>query len=108
MIAATPDLHPTDPLIDRAMHAILEFPNSVTAELKTDLRLPGKGPFGLYPGIPIITSSVRCEGGGLDFYNFVMPTIYHSVTVKPRSGKRRVEKIYEPKSGIKGEASWTT
>jgi hypothetical protein len=40
-------------------------------------------------------------------FNFVMPVIYHSITVRPDGGAPRTEKAYTFESG-KGEEWWST
>ncbi len=100
-------------LIDTGMEATLSFPNDVIGSLACNLRTPPK--FGLIPSWPDIRLQVVCENGELEFYNHIMPTIYHSITVSVRTGKdgkrrkTRVEKVHRPISlDQKGEDWWTT
>lgn len=98
--------------IDRAFTATLSFPNNVTGTIRGDLSLPHT--FGLIPQIPKIQATVQCENGTLDVFNFVMPTLYHSITVTKKTAKgteKRVEKIYtwaDAKLEGPGEDWWTT
>ncbi|KAG6856221.1 hypothetical protein H0H87_006372 [Tephrocybe sp. NHM501043] len=100
------------PNIDRAAAVTLALPNDVTASLKTDLRVPFK--YGVIPTLPELNVVITLEGGEIELYNYVMPTLYHSITVKTKSGGKlatRVEKAYTFKEGKmegKGEAWWTT
>ncbi|KIM44746.1 hypothetical protein M413DRAFT_442702 [Hebeloma cylindrosporum] len=91
--------------VDRRMEATLGFPNDITATIACDLGVPHN--FGLIPKIPKITLLVEGELGSLEMFNFVMPTLYHSITVKIKGGHTRVEKIYKGTEG-KGEAWWST
>ncbi len=92
------------PQVDRGMTATLAFPNDIVGTLTADLNPP------LLNGISM-TASVVCEGGEAELFNFVMPTFYHTITVK-KDGKVRKEKVYAPvqKDGVKakGEEWWTT
>ncbi|KAI0649102.1 NAD-P-binding protein [Trametes meyenii] len=100
--------HPLDPArIDRAMHATYALPDSVTAETTTDWAIPGWGPFGIIPSAIKLTASVSLEGGDVDFYNFVLPTAYHSIKVRPKRGAARTERVYRYADG-RGEKSWST
>ncbi|KIY45672.1 NAD(P)-binding protein [Fistulina hepatica ATCC 64428] len=92
-------------LIDGAVTATLAFPNDVTATITSDEAMPHH--FGFIPRLPQVYVTVKCEGGEVKLYNFVMPTIYHYITVTPRDGKSRTEKAYTFKDG-KGEEWWAT
>ncbi|KAI0671749.1 NAD-P-binding protein [Trametes maxima] len=102
--------HPLDPMrIDRGMHATYALPgsDSFTAETTTDWALPGWGPFGLLPSAVKLTAVISLEGGDVEFFNFVVPTVYHSIKVRPKRGGARTEKVYRYADG-RGEKSWTT
>ena len=101
--------HPSDPeRIDRVMHIIYAFPNSdVTAEVDTDSSAPGWGPFGLLPRMLRIDITIKLEGGEVFIYNFVLPSAFHFIRVKPKKGPGRFERVYTFKEG-KGEKSWST
>ncbi|KII87474.1 hypothetical protein PLICRDRAFT_55428 [Plicaturopsis crispa FD-325 SS-3] len=100
--------HPPAPAVDVGTIATLAFPNSVTALLTANLALPWKW----VPGLPQISVNVKCEGGEVDLFNFVMPVLYHSISVSKtdKDGKKRerVEKAYTFEDGGKGEAWWST
>ena len=103
--AFVPRSAPADYLnnVDRRTEAKLELANGVTASLACDLGMPAK--WGLIPQFPQVRVVVDCEIGSIDMLNFVLPTIYHTITVKIRGGHTRVEKVYQ---GKKGEEWWTT
>lgn len=69
---------------------------------------------GFIPKFMKWNARVECEAGDIAMYNFVMPTAYHSITVRKRTGnktEKRVEKVYkfdEGKMEGKGEVWWTT
>ena len=90
--------------VDRRTDAKLELANGVTASLACDLAPPLI--WGFIPRFPQINVVVDCEIGSISMMNFVMPTLYHSITVKIRGGHTRVEKVYMG-SG-KGKEWWTT
>ena len=96
---------PTDYVknIDRRTEAKLELANGVTASLACDLGMPAI--WGFIPRFPQVRLVVDCEIGSIDMLNFVLPTFYHSITVKICGGHTRVEKVYK---GKKGEEWWTT
>ncbi|KAM6497057.1 NAD(P)-binding protein [Amanita muscaria] len=90
--------------MDRGSTATLELPNDVTAQINCDLSQPGFK-------FPRISAKVECEGGSIEIFNFVMPVIYHSITVQKRGQSIRTEKAYtfeEGKMEGKGEDWWTT
>lgn len=100
--------HPRDPeRIDRAMRAHLVLESSVEADVFVDFGMPGWGPFHLIPRMFECNLHIELEGGTIDFFNFVMPTAYHSITVKPRGKKTRVEKAYSFPNGP-GQDWWST
>ena len=89
--------------INRRTEAKLELANGMTASLTCDLGIPPI--WGFIPRFPQVKVVVDCEIGSIDMLNFVLPTFYHSITVKIRGGQKRVEKMYQ---GKKGEEWWTT
>ncbi|PFH51856.1 hypothetical protein AMATHDRAFT_58388 [Amanita thiersii Skay4041] len=97
------------PNVDRGTTAELVLPNNATATLECDLGIPYK--FGFIPSFPSITAKVECEGGLIEVYNFVLPTFYHSITIRKNGEKSRTEKVYTFEDGKmrgKGEDWWTT
>ncbi|KAF8967633.1 hypothetical protein BDZ97DRAFT_1802513 [Flammula alnicola] len=91
--------------VDRRMEATLGLPKDVTATIVCDLGVPPT--FGFIPKMPKIGFTMDCELGSLEMYNHVIPTLYHSITVKIKGGHTRVEKVYKGKEG-KGEEWWLT
>ncbi|KAF8500528.1 NAD(P)-binding protein [Gautieria morchelliformis] len=87
-----------DRRIDRGAQATFAFPNDVTAEIECDMQVPWR--LGIIPRWPNIHTTAS-----LDLFPALH--IYHSVTVTPKDGKKRVEKAYKPKEGA-GEDWWTT
>ncbi|KAK0200084.1 NAD(P)-binding protein [Desarmillaria ectypa] len=102
VLSASAEIHTSSPLIDRRTTATLELPNDIIGILTCDLAVPWR----FIPGRPSISAKVECEGGTLEVYNYVMPTLYHSITVTNRGGAKRVEKAY--KNATKGEDWWLT
>jgi hypothetical protein len=97
--------------IDTRTVATLALPANVIGNLTVDLALAPT--MGFIPKIPSFTLVVECEGGDVELWPFIMPTVYHSITVKTRQGGQkgsnvRVEKQYTFDDGGKGEAWWTT
>ena len=91
--------------VDRRTEAKLQLSNGVTASLTCDLGMPPI--WGFIPQFPQVKMVVDCEIGSIDILNFVLPTLYHTITVKIRGGHTRVEKVYQGKN-LKGEEWWTT
>jgi predicted dehydrogenase len=89
------------------MTATLALPNSVTATLQTDLAMP----YNVIPSLPQLLLAVDCENGGVELYNYIMPTFYHYIRVVKVEGNKKkttVCKEYQFKDKAKGEAWWTT
>ncbi|CCM06726.1 uncharacterized protein FIBRA_09020 [Fibroporia radiculosa] len=93
--------------VDRAMHARYLLPQSIDAETFVDFSMPGWGPFQLLPQAFKLTVYFELEGGHLELYNFPIPHVYHSIKIKPRGRKVRVEKAYVFEDG-RGEDWWTS
>ncbi|KAI5121620.1 hypothetical protein M0805_001150 [Coniferiporia weirii] len=93
--------------IDIGTTASLVFPDDITASIVCHTRWHGWGPFGLLPRIPDLSLIATCEGGTVEIYNYILPSGYHSITVKPTKGKKRVEKVYVYEDGV-GEEWWST
>ncbi|KAJ7091542.1 NAD(P)-binding protein [Mycena belliarum] len=92
------------PQVDRQTSATLALPGGVTGDIFCDLGMP---PYlKLIPRLPRLGAVIECEGGRIAIVNYVMPTIYHSITVTPQNGKRRVEKVYT--FPTLGEPWWTS
>lgn len=112
--SATALRYPKDPRIDTATSADLLFPPStpngppVRASIKCDLFLPNW--FWFIPRPPVVSARVVCDQGTVEVLNYVMPVIYHYITVTPNAGKKRTEKAYAFPSGKseKGESWWST
>ncbi|KAH0582811.1 hypothetical protein H2248_010719 [Termitomyces sp. 'cryptogamus'] len=101
------------PNIDRGTTAMLALPKNATASLKCDLAMPLK--YGFIPPMPLVNATITLEGGEIEIYNFVMPTLYHSIKVTTKDANKKikttVEKVYtfaDGKMEGKGEAWWTT
>ncbi|TFK39890.1 hypothetical protein BDQ12DRAFT_734614 [Crucibulum laeve] len=102
------------PNVDRRTTATLSLPNNVIATLTCDLGIPYR--YGIIPNMPQINAIVRCEGGDIELFNFVMPTLYHSITVQSKDGtggvKTRTEKVYKfaelQEPDMNDEEWWTT
>ncbi|KAI0344542.1 NAD(P)-binding protein [Trametopsis cervina] len=122
IVSVTPDVFvpptssssspPAPSQIDAGMDATLSYPSNILGSFVTHLAAPPR--FGFLPIVPEIRLKVVCENGELEIFNYVMATLYHSVTVSVKSGKEgkgrrsRVEKVYRPTDGGKGEEWWTT
>ncbi|KAG7100108.1 hypothetical protein E1B28_001888 [Marasmius oreades] len=98
--------------VDRMTTATLSFPNDVTGTICTDLSMPLR--FKIIPPMPRVSAVVECEQGSVELFNFPLPTIYHSITVTKREGKKtktRTERVYKPSDAgmeYKGEDWWLT
>ena len=92
--------------VDQSFTATLAFDNDIIGKLHSNLN--ESRIFGIIPRIPKLTATVRCESGMVEIYNFLIPSYYHYITVKPSDKLRRVEKAYSFKGAAKGEDWWTT
>lgn len=90
------------PEVDRMTTATFELPGSVTSTIICDLGVPPT--LGIIPSIPTPTALIKCEKGEIKIFNYVLPSIYHYITVK--GPKSRVEKAYTFPD--LGEPWWST
>ncbi|EJF64775.1 NAD binding Rossmann fold oxidoreductase [Dichomitus squalens] len=104
---------PHDPKVDDAMEATLRFDvegRMVESKIYSDMWRANV--FGLIPRIWEAPSiEIELEHATIYFYNFMMPHIYHYVTIyDKRTRKTTTEKHYSggPKWGTRGEAWWST
>ncbi|KAG2151326.1 NAD(P)-binding protein [Suillus clintonianus] len=111
VISATAIRYTGDPRIDTGTTANLTFASSepsgepVKSTIKCDFAIPLR--LGFIPRMPEVSVRTVCERGSVELFNFVMPVIYHSITVTPDSGVSRTEKAYTFEGG-KGEEWWST
>jgi len=96
--------------VDTQVVAELAFPLSdLTATVSMDLCKPSF--LGFIPKIPVIKLVAEGELGSVIFFNHVLPTFYHSITVKNNGGSTRVIKVYKSTEGRlkdKDAEWWTT
>ncbi|KAJ7504167.1 NAD(P)-binding protein [Mycena galericulata] len=92
------------PQIDRKTTATFALPGNITSTIMCDLAIPPA--FKLIPRMPDLNAVIECEKGRIQVTNYVMPTLYHSITVTPTGEKSRVEKVYTFPD--LGEPWWTT
>ncbi|KAF9558733.1 NAD(P)-binding protein [Agrocybe pediades] len=104
-VAYTPS--PKAKNMDKTADGVLEFPGEVTAAFSTDIALEIK--LGFIPQFDF-SLVVECEEGSINLSNYMIPQIYHSLTVTKSNGQKRVEKVYKPASGsgAHGEEWWST
>ncbi|KAF9258278.1 NAD(P)-binding protein, partial [Marasmius fiardii PR-910] len=101
-----------DSKVDRMTLATFAFPNDVTGSIGADLSMPFK--WKIIPPMPRTSAIVECEQGSIELFNYILPTLYHSITITKREGKKkktRTEKAYKPSDvGMegKGEDWWLT
>jgi len=97
-------------VVDHGATATFSMPNEVIGRISCDLAAPWK--FGIVPPWPKFTAKVECEGGEIEIYNYVMPSIYHWIRVRTKDGRReRIEKAYtfvEREGRVRGEPWWST
>lgn len=94
--------------------ATLLFPSGAKGEIHADLALAPN--FGVIPKLPDIRLTIKCSKGEVELWPFVMPSLFHSITIKTwdddkKRANVRVEKKYVMDSSdgaFKGEAWWTT
>ncbi|KAF7309970.1 hypothetical protein MIND_00369800 [Mycena indigotica] len=79
-------------LVDRRTEATFTFAGGMRSSIVCDLATPAR--FGLIPKLPDFSAKIRCEQGEIRIMNYLMPSVYHSITVVPIKGKQRVEKVY--------------
>jgi predicted dehydrogenase len=92
--------------VDKMFSATLALEKDIIGELHSNL--DEAKIFGIIPRIPKLSATVRCEGGSVEIFNFLISHYYHSITVSPAKKPRRVEKAYSFKGDAKGEEWWTT
>jgi predicted dehydrogenase len=115
VISAKSDVHPKFPQIDLATTATLAFPapggtsgarpaDGLTATLNVNFRHPAW--LGIVPRLPNMSVRVTGTRGTAELSNFILPWIYHDITVESSEQeggrlKKRAEKRY-------GNLGWTT
>ncbi|KAF9463338.1 NAD(P)-binding protein [Collybia nuda] len=92
--------------VDQRFTATLAFSNDIIGEIHSDLN--ESRILGVIPRIPNLRATVRCEGGTVEIYNYIVPSYYHYITVVPAGKPRRVEKAYSFNGTAKGEDWWST
>lgn len=104
-----PPFFPVDAKIDQRVTAALSFPNDITASLNVNL---SRGFYcGVIPRPPNIRAIIKCMEGELELTNFIFPSVYHNIYVRPKGKAARTEKAYTFRDcGVdaKGEDWWTT
>ncbi|CZT18781.1 related to NAD binding Rossmann fold oxidoreductase [Ramularia collo-cygni] len=120
--SAVPRLSSTDKRIDEAMESKFTIEQagkpSVNCHIQTDLAIP---PFlGLIPKLWMLSPSVcvELEKAKIEFTNFALPTIGHSIFITEKdvegrlTGKKRTETCFTgghwEAIGVSGEKWWTT
>lgn len=90
------------------MYTVFSFPDSISGETYADFAMPGFGPFGLFPRKLQFGVYLTLEGGEINLTNFALPHVWHTITIVPKKGKTRIEKVYKPVEGDKpGELWWS-
>ncbi|KAG2071288.1 NAD(P)-binding protein [Suillus decipiens] len=111
VISATAIRDTRDPRIDTGTTANLTFASMrpgtepVRSTIKCDFANPPR--WGFIPRLPEVSVRAVCERGSIEMFNFVLPVIYHSITVRPDGDVPRTEKAYTFDGG-KGEDWWST
>ncbi|KAG2362334.1 hypothetical protein BDR07DRAFT_1407370 [Suillus spraguei] len=111
VISATAIRDTRDPRIDTGTTADLTFASlrpgaePVRSTIKCDFANPPR--WGFIPRLPEVSVRAVCERGSIEMFNFVLPVIYHSITVRPGGDVPRTEKAYTFDGG-KGEDWWST
>ncbi|TFK74985.1 NAD(P)-binding protein [Pluteus cervinus] len=97
VLSTTHEVYPPSPKVDRRTVAMLAFPQDVTATITCDLAVPLS--LGFVPTLPQISVKVEAEKGTLDMLNFIVPTMYHSISISPRqenaASRKRMVKAYQ-------------
>ncbi|KAL0954479.1 hypothetical protein HGRIS_003448 [Hohenbuehelia grisea] len=92
--------------IDRLTDTDLIYGENIPAKMVLDSDMDGWGPFNLLPRMPKTVLRITCERGTVEIHNFVLPHIWHSITVIPKNGHSWTEKAYKPTEG-RGEEWWS-
>ncbi|KAK7050685.1 hypothetical protein R3P38DRAFT_3306947 [Favolaschia claudopus] len=91
------------PKIDRKTVATFELSDSSKATIHCEI-----APDKLVPSMPELNAVIECEKGRIEVFNYMSPSMYHSITVT-NGKKRRVEKAYTfPDPDFKGESWWAS
>ncbi|TRM56690.1 hypothetical protein BD626DRAFT_517994 [Schizophyllum amplum] len=105
-----PPPFPTDGPVDQRTTASLAFPHDATALFHLDFARPLR--WGLIPHMPEFRALVKCDEGEVELTNFVFPSMYHNIYVRPKGKAARTEKAYTfSASGVDsapGEDWWMT
>ena len=88
-LVANPKNEEAKQRIDVGTTASLAFPDDVLGSINCHSQQSGWGPFGLFPRIPDLYVEAICDGGSIKIFNYVVPSVYHYITVNPKGGKKR-------------------
>ncbi|EIW80900.1 NAD(P)-binding protein [Coniophora puteana RWD-64-598 SS2] len=116
VVSATAKRFSGDNRVDVGTTAELTFPAPAGSDssepIKSKIHCDFKDPkyFGIIPRVPDISVRVTGTEGSVELYNFVMPTLYHHLTVRPtgKGKKTRTEKVYKFADGTRCEEWWST
>nr|GAT50980.1 predicted protein [Mycena chlorophos] len=89
--------------VDKSADVTFALSGGAVGTISCDLDMPAR--LGLIPKLPDLNATITGDKGEIKVVNYIMPTLYHSITVKS-NGKERVEKVY--KFPNLGEPWWTT
>lgn len=112
VVSATAKKYPDDERVDSGMTAELRFTTPRGPDIKSEIHADMENPY-LYSIIPkfweLPDIKIECEKAEIYFYNYMMPHIYHYITIKDKeTGKIETVKKYMPESGKRGESWWST
>ncbi|TGZ78958.1 NAD binding oxidoreductase [Ascodesmis nigricans] len=112
VVSAHSKNYPHDERVDSGMIAELRFTTPRGSDIKSEIRADMENPY-LFHLIPKLWElpdiRIKCEKGEIYFYNFMMPHLYHYITIKDKhTGKTETVKRYVPEDGKPGESWWST
>ncbi|KAF8328897.1 uncharacterized protein EI90DRAFT_3146096 [Cantharellus anzutake] len=111
-----PNRHLHDARVDRSLRAIFDMSNDVTSSIYCDFSMPKRsilGPLPFFrwlPRLPTFTVNVLGDEGEIHINNFLVPTVYHSITITKGKETETIKAYTGEKlpDAPKGEAWWST
>ncbi|KAJ3511035.1 hypothetical protein NLJ89_g4333 [Agrocybe chaxingu] len=94
--------------LDTLVTSTLSFANGITADITCNINTPFT--LGFIPNFDF-SVHIECERGTIKMSNFMVPSLFHSITVKETGGHSRTEKAFRFTDGdepSRGEEWWTT
>jgi len=114
VLEATSVPSPNDNRVDKSTTATLRFTSTLSSSPVTSTIYADMSRSNCFMVIPRLwelpSITIECEEATIYFYNFMMPHLYHYISITDKDGNVSYQKHYcfGPKWGVRGESWWST